>query len=84
MQLTEQFILLQAPNAAAAENGRKLSKKGSFSDLRKTQDDSLYWADCAGSGKIPTTPPLTGPIPTRRFAAAPAQADSFPASMLWA
>ena len=53
MQLTEQFILLQAPNAAAAENGRKLSKKGSFSDLRKTQDDSLYWADCAGSGKNP-------------------------------
>lgn len=53
MELTEQFILLQAPNPAAAENGRKLSKKGSFSALRRTEDGTLYWAECAGSGKNP-------------------------------
>ena len=53
MDLTEQFILLQAPNPAAAENGRKLSKKGSFSARHRTQDDTLYWAECAGSGKNP-------------------------------
>jgi len=53
MKLTEQMILLQAPNPAAAENGRKLSKKGSFSNHRKTADDTLYWAECAGSGKNP-------------------------------
>lgn len=53
MNLTEQFILLQAPNPAAAENGRKLSKKGSFSAHRRTADNSLYWAECAGSGKNP-------------------------------
>ncbi|MCI8554722.1 MAG: SWIM zinc finger family protein [Clostridiales bacterium] len=53
MELTEQFILLQAPNPAAAENGRKLSKKGSFSARRRTEDDTLYWADCAGSGSRP-------------------------------
>ena len=53
MELTEQFILLQAPNPAAAENGRKLSKKGSFSALHRTEDRTLYWADCAGSGKTP-------------------------------
>lgn len=53
MELTEQMILLQAPNPAAAENGRKLSKKGSFSALHKTQDNTLYWGDCAGSGKNP-------------------------------
>ncbi len=53
MDLTEQFILLQAPNPAAAENGRKLSKKGSFSAHRRTQDGTLYWAECAGSGKTP-------------------------------
>ena len=29
MTLTEQMILLQATNPAAAENGRKLWKKGS-------------------------------------------------------
>ena len=53
MNLTEQLILLQAPNPAAAENGRKLSKKGSFSAHSRTADDTLYWAECAGSGKNP-------------------------------
>lgn len=53
MALSEQFILLQAPNPAAAENGRKLSKKGSFSGHKKTDDGTLYWAECAGSGKMP-------------------------------
>ena len=42
-----------AHNPAAAENGRKLSKKGSFSAHRRTADNSLYWAECAGSGKNP-------------------------------
>ena len=50
MEWTEQFILLQAPNPAAAENGRKLSGKGSFSAHKKTADGTLYWAECAGSG----------------------------------
>ena len=53
MEITEQFILLQAPNSTAAENGRKLSKKGSFAALHRTEDDTLYWAECAGSGKNP-------------------------------
>ena len=42
MAITESFILAQAPNAAAAENGRKLSKKGSFSGHHKTADGTLY------------------------------------------
>jgi len=53
MKLTEQMILMQAPNSAAAENGRKLSKKGSFSNHCRTADSTLYWAECAGSGKNP-------------------------------
>ena len=53
MELTEQTIIRLAPNAAAVENGRKLSKKGSFSALHKSEDGTLYWADCAGSGKNP-------------------------------
>ena len=53
MTLTEEMIRLQAPNPAAAENGRKLSKKGSFSGLCRTEDGTLYWAECAGSGKTP-------------------------------
>lgn len=53
MKLTEQWILSQAPNASAAQNGRKLSQRGSFSQLGKTEDGTLFWADCAGSGKNP-------------------------------
>ena len=51
MELTEQFILLQAPNAAAASNGRKLSQDGKFTNLRRTADGLLYWGECAGSGQ---------------------------------
>ena len=53
MELTEQFILLQAPNPAAADNGRKLSKSGKFSSLRRSEDGTLFWGECAGSGKTP-------------------------------
>lgn len=53
MTLTEQMILLQAPNPAAAENGRKLWKKGSFTGCCRSGDGTLYWAQCAGSGKTP-------------------------------
>ena len=77
MSLTEQSILLLAPNPAAAENGRKLSKKGSFSAHHKTADQTLYWAECAGSGKNPyrVSADFTGPeapvcrcsCPSRQF-----------------
>ena len=53
MELTEQFILLQAPNPAAAENGRKLSRGGKFSALCRSGDGTLVWGACAGSGKTP-------------------------------
>ncbi len=53
MELTEQFILLQAPNAAAAANGRKLSSGGKFSGLRRSGGGDLYWGECAGSGRTP-------------------------------
>ena len=50
VQINEQFILTKAPNPAAVKNGRTLSGKGSFTARRRTADDTLYWADCAGSG----------------------------------
>ena len=53
MELTEQFILRQAPNPAAAENGRKLSRGGKFSGLHRSEDGSVCWGECAGSGKTP-------------------------------
>lgn len=53
MKITEQFILLQAPNAAAAANGRKLSQSGKFQARGRNEDADVYWAECAGSGKNP-------------------------------
>ena len=53
MRITEQFILLQAPNPAAAENGRALSKKGKFSSLGQNAGGDTFWAECAGSGSKP-------------------------------
>lgn len=69
MKFTEEWIIAQAPNASAVQNGRKLSQKGSFSARGKTADETLFWADCAGSGKNPyhTSVDLTHPdAPTCR------------------
>ena len=77
MELTEQFILLQAPNASAATNGQKLSRSGKFTNLRRTADGLLYWGECAGSGKTPyrvsvdwidqTAPVCRCSCPSRQF-----------------
>lgn len=53
MQIDEQYIIEQATNANAVKNGKALSAHGDFSNLSKTADDSLYFADCKGSGKNP-------------------------------
>lgn len=53
MKITEQFILMQAPNAAAAANGRKLSQSGKFQNRGTDSGEKVYWAQCAGSGKEP-------------------------------
>lgn len=53
MTLTQENILMLAPNPAAAQNGRKLAQKGSYSSLSVSEDNTLYWAYCAGSGKTP-------------------------------
>lgn len=50
-EVTEQQILAMAPNPAAASNGRKISQKGGFVKLERTQDDTLYMGECTGSGK---------------------------------
>lgn len=78
MKITEQFILLQAPNAAAASNGRNLSRKGSFLGHGRNDDANIYWAECAGSGKNPyrtsidfslseNTPTCRCSCPSRQF-----------------
>lgn len=51
MQITEQYIIEQAPNPNAVKNGKALCDKGSLINLSKTADDSLYFAQCKSSGK---------------------------------
>ena len=53
MKITEQFILLLAPNAAAASNGKKLSQSGKFQARGQNAQSNIYWTQCAGSGKNP-------------------------------
>ncbi len=77
MKLSEQWIISQAPNSSAVQNGKKLSQKGSFFNLSKLNDDTLFWADCAGSGKNPyhtsvdfideTSPVFRCSCPSRQF-----------------
>ena len=53
MKITEEFILRLSPNAAAASNGRNLSRKGSFLGHGRNEEATVFWAECAGSGKNP-------------------------------
>lgn len=51
IEITEQQILSLAPNASAASNGKKISQKGGFVKLERTEDGKLYIGECTGSGK---------------------------------
>ncbi len=53
MPLNEADIVSQAPNPAAAANGRSLSRKGAFSNHCQSEAGKVFWADCAGSGSKP-------------------------------
>ncbi|GHV56267.1 hypothetical protein FACS1894182_02470 [Bacteroidia bacterium] len=53
MEITQKKIEELAPNAEAAKNGRDLSGKNKFSNLRISADGTLIWGECAGSGKNP-------------------------------
>lgn len=51
MQITEQQIISLAPNATAASNGKKISQKGGFVKLCRSEDETFYMGECQGSGK---------------------------------
>ena len=51
--ITEQFIEAAAPNADAAKNGRALVLKKQFQSLHHSDDESLLFGLCQGSGKEP-------------------------------
>ncbi len=49
--IDEDTIASLAPSPAALKNGRLLSETGKFSNHCQSTDGTLYWAECAGSGK---------------------------------
>ncbi len=66
--ITEEMIRTLAPNAAAAANGKKISSMGYFRALSKTEDETLIFGECMGSGKNPycTSVDFSGPSPVFR------------------
>ena len=51
--MTKGFIEAAAPNAAAAKNGRGLVLKNKFTSLHHSEDETIWFAECRGSGKTP-------------------------------
>lgn len=50
IELTESFVDSLAPNSSAAKNGRDLVKKNKLSGLHKSEDHTVLFGSCAGSG----------------------------------
>ncbi len=50
-EITEQQIIAMAPNQSAVSNARKISQKGGFVRLERSEDDTFYMGECSGSGK---------------------------------
>src|SRR5262245_22781012 len=51
--LDENLVDSVALNADAAKNGRALVLKNKFLKLNRTEDNTLIFGECAGSGKTP-------------------------------
>lgn len=51
LTITNELITMLAPNAAAIANAKKISQKGGFVKLYKSEDDSFMMGECSGSGK---------------------------------
>ncbi|MFC5401362.1 SWIM zinc finger family protein [Cohnella soli] len=53
ISITEAYVDSLALNAAASKNGRDLVKKNSFPLLCRSEDDTLLFGECKGSGSEP-------------------------------
>ena len=51
LDIDEEFVDGEAPNANAIKNGRGLIMKGKFVALNKDKDNTLLFGECSGSGK---------------------------------
>ncbi|MCS7463896.1 SWIM zinc finger domain-containing protein [Paenibacillus doosanensis] len=53
IDITETYVDSLALNAAAVKNGRDLARKNSFPKLCRSEDQTLLFGECKGSGKEP-------------------------------
>jgi len=53
IKLSEEIIRSLAPNQAALQNGWELFRKGSFISCLKSEDETVIFGECVGSGKNP-------------------------------
>ncbi|MBD8498436.1 SWIM zinc finger family protein [Paenibacillus arenosi] len=77
IELTEGYVDSLALNASAIKNAQGLVKKRSFVQLNKSQDGTLLFGECAGSGKSnyacsadfiePEKPVMRCSCPSRQF-----------------
>ncbi|MCQ6561542.1 SWIM zinc finger family protein [Paenibacillus mendelii] len=51
LTITNELITMLAPNAAAIANAKKISQKGGFVKLYKSEDNTFMMGECSGSGK---------------------------------
>ena len=50
IEIDQSYVDAAAPNAAAIKNGRGLVLKGKFVKLHKSEDETLLFGECKGSG----------------------------------
>jgi len=53
LSITTELIERIAPNASAMANAKKISQKNGFVVLSKSEDETLLYGECKGSGKKP-------------------------------
>lgn len=53
MKLTSSFVETFVGNPSTSSNGKKLASKGSMQNCFITEDDTLIYGECVGSGKNP-------------------------------
>ncbi len=53
ISISDEYVSATAPNADAVKNGRSLVLKKKFTELNISDDHSLIFGKCQGSGKLP-------------------------------
>lgn len=77
ISIDESFVDSAAPNASAIKNGRGLVLKGKFAKLQKSEDETILFGECKGSGASnyqcscdfirPANPTYRCSCPSRQF-----------------